>query len=414
MRTILSVLSVLAFCGSILAEDSTAVAPAPVAPAAKAAVAGPTITWSGMGMIRLREDIIQNKDAQDVKRKSRNYSNRLAYKLGAKIQANPQVMFQFDVGNEWYATEIVTGGNYLGNSRALYAPFFNLAFAQWDPGFLHMQAGIVPIKGSATMDLIGCSLLFGKMYYNSVTTSPTYGFHASHLPWGVTANFMHPGLRVGAPIVSDVVKIGVDVFTGISEERKVNTATESAYRENYSAFFNILDIPISYGALTLSPQFVIIVNRNYRDDGFVKDKMDHEIGFGTDAGYKLNDMVAFRAGFGMAMISNENTKRVSTTDTIGVPAYDRQGMNITLGSSIKAGPGKIDLDFNFGTNEDKKITDNLATYQFVDVKYGWGVVKNFVIMPRVRAYFGQVPTAGVTKKDSNIRVWPELMLFGTF
>ena len=412
MRFLWSIVCVLALCGAVCAADSTAAETSAPSPKPAIAPAKPVVTWSGLAMIRLREDIINNTDALKVKTSSNNYSNRLAYKLGAKIQACPEVALMFEIGNEWYATELVSGGNTMtaplplapGSKRGIYDPMFLQAWAQWDPGYLHLQVGIDPVKGSATMDLIGMSLLFNRNYTGM-------GFQACQLPWGVTNNFMYPGLRVGAPILTDDVKLGIDVFSGIAEERPVTTTTSAAYLDNYSAILNIVDVPFSVDALTLSPQFVIILNRNFRDQGsagLIKDKADHEIGVGLDAGYKLSDMVNFRAGFGMAMIANKNT--ALATDTL----YERQGMNITLGSTIKAGPGKIDLDFNFGTNEDKKIASSLADYEFIDVKYGWAVAKNFIIMPRTRVYLSQVPTPGITTKASNMRVWPELMLFGTF
>ena len=412
MRFLWSIVCVLALGGAVCAADSTAAETSAPAPKPAVAPTKPVITWSGLAMIRLREDIINNTDALKVKTSSNNYSNRLAYKLGAKIQAGQEVTLMFEIGNEWYATELVSGGNTMtaplslapGSKRGIYNPMFLQAWAQWDPGYLHLQVGIDPVKGSATMDLIGMSLLFNRNYTGM-------GFQACQLPWGVTNNFMYPGLRIGAPILTDDVKLGVDVFSGIAEERSVTTTTSAAYLDNYSAILNIVDVPFSVDALTLSPQFVIILNRNFRDQGssgLIKDKADHEIGVGLDAGYKMSDMVNFRAGFGMAMIANKNT--ALPTDTL----YDRQAMNITLGSTIKLGPGKLDLDFNFGTNEDKKIASSLADYEFIDVKYGWAVAKNFIIMPRTRVYLGQVPAPGITTKASNVRVWPELMLFGAF
>ena len=408
MRFLCSIACVLALGMAVYAADTTSAAPEP-APAPKPVVApaGPAITWSGLAMIRLREDIIRNTTVAKVDSSSKNYSNRLAYKIGAKFQANPQVALQFEIGNEWYATELVNGGDAMGDgaNRHILDPLFLQAWAQWDPGYLHLQVGIDPVKGSATMDLIGMSLLFNRNYIGG-------GFHACQLPWGVTNNFLYPGLRIGAPILKDDIKLGIDIFSGIAEERPVTLGTSATYMDNYSAILNIVDVPFSVGALTLSPQFVMILNRNFRDQGasgVIKDKADHEIGFGLDAGYKAGDMVNFRAGFGMAMISNKNT--ALPTDVL----YDRQGMNIILGSTIKAGPGKLDLDFNIGTNEDKKLTNNGSTYEFIDVKYGWGVAKNFTIMPRTRVYLGQVADpAGTTTKASTLRVWPELLLFGAF
>ena len=422
MRSLCSIACVLALGMAVYAADTTSAAAETPAPAPKPAVApaGPTLTWSGLAMIRLREDIIKNNYAAGTESAvgSRNYSNRLAYKLGAKIQTSPQVSLMFELGNEWYATELVSGGDPMtlpsGSQRHILNPLFLQAWAQWDPGYLHLQVGIDPIKGSATMDLIGMSLLFNKNYFGVVSG---FAFHACQLPWGVTNNFMYPGLRIGAPILKDDVKLGVDVFSGIAEERPVGLATSAAYLDNYSAILNIVDVPFSVGAFTLSPQFVIILNRNFRDDGsagLIKDKADHEIALGTDAGYTLSDMVNLRAGFGMAMISNKNAPQLLAGGATEA-AYDRQGMNFTLGSTIKAGPGKLDLDINYGTNDDKKLTNNMSSYEFIDLKYGWAVAKNFTIMPRTRLYLSQLATpAGTTMKTYNERAWPELMLFGAF
>jgi hypothetical protein len=416
MRNISAMAGVLAMCGVILAADQAA---APAVPA------GPTITWSGLGMIRFREDIIQNKisgtSIGDSVLGSNKYSNRLAYKFGGKFKVNDQVTLQFEIGNEWYATEEVAGGNYLGNKRNMYAPMFLLGFAQWDPGFLHIQAGLCPVKGSAVMDLIGYSLRFDKKYYYAPT-----GFHPSHLPWGVTANFMHPGLRFGVPILKGDVKLGIDVFSGVSEMRQVKAAIKDGYLNNNTAVMNIIDIPFSVAGLTLTPQVVVIANRSVKDNNKTFNNVaDHEIAGGFDVGYKLNDIVNFRAGFGYAYIANTNTYaagdsvlKVPYDATQGKAAdtlYDRRGMNITAGSTIKAGPGKIDIDFNFGTNEDKAVTtDNLGMFQFFDLKYGWAVNKNFIIMPRVRVYLGEVEKGVVGKDVFNFRTWPELMIFGMF
>jgi hypothetical protein len=57
----------------------------------------------------------------------------------------------------------------------------------------------------------------------------------------------------------------------------------------------------------------------------------------------------------------------------------------------------------------------MSSYEFIDLKYGWAVAKNFTIMPRTRLYLSQLATpAGTTMKTYNERAWPELMLFGAF
>ena len=113
MRFLCSIACVLALGLAAYATDTTLVAPAAAPEPAAIAAAGPSVTWSGLAMIRLREDIIRNNytAGTGIAVGSRNYSNRLAYKFGAKIQTNPQVSLMFELGNEWYATELVNGGN---------------------------------------------------------------------------------------------------------------------------------------------------------------------------------------------------------------------------------------------------------------------------------------------------------------
>jgi hypothetical protein len=144
MRFLCSIAYVLVLGMAVYAADTTSAAAQTPAPAPKPAVApaGPTLTWSGLAMIRLREDIIKNNYAAgtEIAVGSRNYSNRLAYKLGAKIQTSSQVSLMFELGNEWYATELVSGGDPMtlpsGSQRHILNLLFLQAWAQWDPGYL--------------------------------------------------------------------------------------------------------------------------------------------------------------------------------------------------------------------------------------------------------------------------------------
>jgi hypothetical protein len=391
--------------------EQPAPAPAP-APKAAAAPAGPSVIWSGMAMLRLREEVIQNKLKSGVKQTLITYSNRIAYKLGAKIKANDEVSFQFDIGNDWYATEEYQGmpGNYYGKRNPLDYPFFDLAYVQWDPGCMHVLAGVIPVKGSYAMDLIGVSILFNKIYKM-----------AAHIPWGVVTNFSQTGLRIGAPILKDDFKLGVDLTTGIIQQRKSGVLPDLTVYSK-SAVELLLDVPISYDAFTACPQLVLIPNRSWNR---INDKTDMELALGTDLGYKINSGVTIRAGFGFAKNSNDNSydpknpignwERVApldptNKDTVLVKPRERTGINLGAGTTIKLGPGKLDFDFNYSKDKDDKDTTVDDAYPFVDLKYGYPLNKNFIVMPRVRLFFSQPHTT----YSSMLTAWPELMIFGTF
>jgi hypothetical protein len=394
--------------------EQPAPAPAP-APKAAAAPAGPSVTWAGLAMLRLREEVIQNKLKTGVKQTLITYSNRIAYKLGAKIKANDQVSFQFDIGNDWYGTEEYKGipGDYYTKRNPSDYPFFDLAYVQWDPGYMHVLAGVIPVKGSYAMDLIGVSILMNKIYKM-----------AAHIPWGVVTNFSQTGIRVGAPILKDDFKLGVDLTSGIVEQRKSGVLPDLTVYSK-SAIELLLDVPISCDAFTACPQLVLIPNRSWNK---VSDKTDMELALGTDLGYKINSDVTLRAGFGFAQNSNDNSfdpnnplgnmilkDPLSPFDTVTNPhimdkPHERTGINMGVGTTVKLGPGKLDFDFNYSIDKDDKDTTVNDAYPFVDLKYGYPLNKNFIVMPRVRLFFSLPHTT----YSSMLTAWPELMIFGTF
>jgi len=372
-------------------------------------------------MTRIREIVYSNKRDDGGTESATDFQYKLAYKIGVKVKVNEEVSGQFEIGNDWYACETVdaiNSGNLVSLSRAsqkrdFVTPYFSLAYMKWNPGCLHMDVGIIPVGGSSLLDLIGAGMLWGYNTTGSAIGSASGSAYkmAAHIPWGVITNFSVPGMRIGMPILKDDFKLGIDVTSTILEERAVAAKVDSIALKNNSAIMIMADFPMSAGALTLKPTFIINLNRFYRDSGKaligIKDKADNEIGAGLEAGYKINPSACLRAGFGYAQMSNENSKL--PTDL----AVEEQGMNGNIGTTIAMGPGKIDFDFNLSTDENKKITDSRVMYPFFDLKYGWAVNKNFIIMPRTRLFFTTPAKNDVTYK-SKFYMWPEVMLFGTF
>jgi hypothetical protein len=331
----------------------------------------------------------------------------LGYKIGAKICPNDQALLQFELGNDWYATDVATGipGNYQ-KYRDPMTPWFSLAFAQWDPGYLHIQAGIIPVRGTPLMDLLGVSILYGKKYE-----------YASQLSWNTITNGSQTGLRLGAPILKDNFKLGVDIMSAIIQQRSVILGA-NAWNYNADGIEFEGEIPMSVMGISVTPQTFAIVDRSFNT---ATNKGDMEYGAGIDAVYKCCDAACIRAGFGYAQNSNDysyapgertlkNPLNPTDTTTTAVNPSQRSGINVNAGTTVNLGPGKLDFDFNFSTDHDAKDSTVNDGYSYLDLKYGWAVNKNFVIKPRIRFYIVNPKTV----YDSKLTTRPELILEGSF
>ena len=141
-----------------------------------------SFTPYGMAQYRLRYEFLSEKyDGKTIS--SGNYFNTIGYKVGLKASVNSQVDFQFEIGNDWGSTEAVSVDNSnMTKNRADLYPFFSLAFVRWNPGYMHIQAGRVPVKATSVTDILGISLQrsnSGKdIRYES----------CSHQPWVASTN----------------------------------------------------------------------------------------------------------------------------------------------------------------------------------------------------------------------------------
>jgi hypothetical protein len=365
------------------------------------------VSFYGMAQIRLRDDIISNKTKNGVDSLSATFQYPLGYKLGVKVRPNEQALLQFEIGNDWYATDVATGipGNYYRN-RDPITPWFSLAFAQWDPGYMHIQAGIIPVRGTPLMDLLGVSILYDKKYQL-----------AAHVPWGVVTNLSQTGLRIGAPLLKDDVKLGLDLMTAMIEQRSV-VAGANTWNYNASSIEFLGELPFSLKGFTATPQVFAIVDRNFNK---VAVRGDMEIGAGADLVYKCCEAASIRAGFGYAQNSNANSYAAgqrtlknplnpADTSTKAVNPSERSGMNVNVGTCVILGPGKLDFDFNYSTDKDAKDSTVDDAYPFFDLKYGWAINKNFIVKPRIRFFI----TLPKTVYDSKLTTRPELIFEGSF
>ena len=281
-----------------------------------------------------------------------------------------------------------------------------MAYALWDPGCFHIATGIIPVKGTALLDLLAVSMLYDRSYKN-----------AAHTSWGNITNLSQTGLRIGMPIMKNDFKFGVDIMAAIVQNRAAILGIDTM-NINFPAWEFLLEAPLTVKGVTITPQIFVIPYRSFNK---VTNMGDFEYGTGIDFGLKVNDAMKFRAGFGIAQNSNFNSN--GPNDTVFDDPFDptgklkvekkpfiRLGTNSKVGSTIMVGPGKIDIDLALSSDYDGKDSTVKDFYPFADLKYGWSANKNFIVMPRLRLFFIFPKTSG----DYKLTTRPELIFTGSF
>jgi hypothetical protein len=372
--------------------------------------ASPSVTTYGLAQYRLRTDIT-NYQGNGKSGTSVDYSNRIAFYLGAAAKLNEQVSMQLQVGNDWVSTEDV---NYLAgnpsNAKKSYPPFsvpyFSLAFVKYNPGIFHVTAGIIPLLSNGTLDLIERSLSAGS--YNG----------AALVSWAVGTNNSIMGAQIGMPVVKGDFKMGIDLFSTVIEPRKqmaANEKTNSIIEKpngNPSSVMFVGDIPMSVGNVTITPEVTGILNRLYNSR---TEKGDHEIAAGLSAGIKFNKVNSIGFSTAYSMLSNGNSKLVTgtTSGTVDSNIYDYRGYIAGVGGTFVAGPGAILVDVKYSFNDDKELKDAMAQYLFADLKYAWSINKFVTLTPRVRLFTTIYPESNTGLDYKNL-IRPELLLTGKF
>jgi hypothetical protein len=414
--------STLSACAAIVAVAVTGLF-AQTTPPAVAPSTGTTmnigsmpVTWYGMAQFRFRDDFLSLPGLTDPNSNTDNatLSYQLGYKIGAKASPAKDVSLQFEIGNDWYGTDVVTGipGNFLSPLpqqpyRSVATPFFDLAYAQWDPGYIHIATGIIPVGGNALMDLLGESILNNKSYENT-----------AWIPWGVVTNYSQTGLRIGAPITTGPVNVGVNLMTAMFQMTPPFVyPTTTDLTTNHPAIEYLLELPITSGGFRANPQGFIIPDRCYNA---ATDEQDAEVGLGLDLGYKIDKDATLRGSFGYAQNSNSNSYRkgdlveenpLTNPGTMVADApFNNRGTNLNLGTTIMIGPGKLDFDFNMSTDIHKDADSLNGNYWFYDLKYAIFVSKNYSIMPRLRFFYEHPQADGKYVELTR----PELIFTGTF
>ncbi|NLL15510.1 MAG: hypothetical protein GX267_19095 [Fibrobacter sp.] len=354
-----------------------------------------SFTPYGMAQYRLRYEFLSEKyDGKTIS--SGNYFNTIGYKVGLKASVNSQVDFQFEIGNDWGSTEAVSVDNSnMTKNRADLYPFFSLAFVRWNPGYMHIQAGRVPVKATSVTDILGISLQrsnSGKdIRYES----------CSHQPWVASTNGTMDGLRIGAPISKKEFKLGVDLFTTVITQRTAPLSEN--FLKNADGVMVMLDFPMSYKGLSLLPQFIAIPYRKY--DQVNKEK-DHELMGGLQGDIKINQAFSLRFGYGFAVFYQNVLSDSSSAKDVVVRQI---GMNGGVGSSLQIGPGKLDLDLKIGSDDDRETQMDKQIFPYIETLYTWVLNKHFSVRPRLRVFITTTET-----EKTVVRSRPELIFNGSF
>ncbi|GBU20345.1 hypothetical protein R80B4_00221 [Fibrobacteres bacterium R8-0-B4] len=425
-------------------------APAPVAVPAAPAKAETKVEFYGAVQYRLRENLTSrdyevqkykvNKDSADVpidtvKTGSVNsvtgstsdYFNMFSWRAGLKAKVNDELSLQIQIGNDWGAGEGFSWSN--NNMPSARVGFQNLyvhiASFKWNPGCLFVEGGVINIPSSGTLDLLERSL--NKGHYGEA------GFQG----WSTEANASLLGLKVGVPILTDGIKLGVELFQSLIDQRSQAMAASEEIPPNPTSPLFVLTVPVEAGSLKLTPELTMVLNRNYNRK---LEKGDNEVIFGLGGSYAVNKGLSFSLLSGYGSVSNENSKagsyafdngtnrtnadRVDTVDQAAadkIKAYNSTGILLGVGTKIKAGPGDVQIEFKYNSAVDTENEDyTKMDYIYADLRYGLKVNDKFTITPRYRAYYKGYPAefkysySAQNRIMSNLVNRLELILEGSF
>jgi len=351
-----------------------------------------------------------------------DHFNQLLWQVGLKAKVDDQLSFQFQIGNDWYAGENVSwsANNTIGARTGYQNLYVHLAYAKWNPGYLYMDVGVIPMN-NVSLDLLERSLSTGS--YNE----------AVYLGWGAAANNSLMAARVGVPVLTEDVKLSAEMAVSVIDprtqaltfpgDRGIDSASSLA---NPTSFLVLFSFPSAAGNLKFTPEVAAVVNRNYNR---ALETGDHEILGGASASYKFNDMVSVSLMGAYGMIDNTKSKagrygvaggRSSEVDPGEIYSpYCSRGIQFGAGTTVKAGPGVFALDLKYGQSADvfssMISTETRRVNLLIDPRYTWKVHPNFTISPRCRVFatsYSEDRVGGDVRSKTEYR--PELTIGGSF
>jgi len=370
----------------------------------------------GAVQYRLRENITTRTDTAGNSATVMDYSHRYCWRLGLRAKIDDKLSLQFQIGNDWGASDNVTwaANNGLRARVGHQNLYLHLASVKWNPGYMFVEAGVVPLISNGTLELLEASLNSGNEGKHS-----GYGQSAFN-GWGDMNNSLI-GLRLGVPILKEDVKISAELLQSVidAREQPFPSPLDGDAISNPPSILMVFTVPIEAGAFRITPELTTVLNRNFNVG---TGKGDHEILFGAAASYKINDGVSVNLNVGYGMVNNEKSRvgaygssvRTDTLDADNLaPIYKSNGLLVGVGGSIKVGPGIIQTAANYNTAVNTVAQESTNfDYFYTDLRYTIKVHKNFTVTPRYRTYFTMYPDTNV--RDNDFRHRFELIIEGLF
>jgi hypothetical protein len=202
-----------------------------------------------------------------------DYHNLFSWQAGLKAKVDDKLSFQLQIGNDWGFGEGVNWANNKAQQGRSYIPgadnlYVHLADVKWNPGAFYVEAGVIPVFSNGTLDLLERSINTGK-YDQAIFQG-----------WVAQVNNSLLGIKLGVPIATGGVSVGVELFQSILDTR-AQVLTQNALRKDTisanptSALF-IFTLPVSAvgGDFKVIPEVSGVVNRNYNSTNGIG---DHEI-----------------------------------------------------------------------------------------------------------------------------------------
>jgi len=369
-----------------------------------------TVTFYGLAQYRLRIDYTRVADTAQNSLSASEYSNRIGFYWGTIFKPTPDILLQFQFGNDWFSTEAVS---YSGNNPATVSdkgyppfsvPYFHLAFAQWNPGVFRFAAGKIHLQSFGPLDLIERSLAGG-----------TYS-EAAFISWSVATNNSLMGISAGMQLLQNSFNLGIDLFSTVIEPRRQDIVNNDGLTDNNpsnpAVVMTLADIPVSAGNLSLTPQISLIFNRNYNAS---RDRSDHEISAGFTVSYQISNSLSAYLYAAYARLSNVNSRNpLDSSSFFGsgtAPVYDQRGFITGAGTTVPLGPGKLIFEAKYSNAYNLRDNGSLSHYIFGDLKYAWKPGQYVTIMPRFRMFTTIFPLSKSNLKFSSL-LRPELILTG--
>lgn len=376
---------------------------AAIAMIATAATAAPEFKFNGDVQIRLREETRMDLDtANDFFKDSKVSEVSTKYmwnlKLGVKVNDNLGLKFRLSNPNGSNLETVYSNGAFvtptefqdldsntvkvqaLSNNQFVAIP---QAEIMYKTGIFGLSAGIIEVKNNTALNLARSAEDGG--YSKTLNISDD---------WATWTNNSQTGLKFSFD-VHDAVSI---VMTGSMAEYKKSTADEAGYVD----YRGILDVPVSFGE---NNKFQVVPTLAVRSGiTGAYDERNYNTNGGVDFSGKFSDLFSLKAGAGFGMYR----------DTTGAKP---SGLLLSVKPTFKFGFNKVTVGYSFGRNVDLNDDNAVANlYQFVDVKWAFGLTKGFSIMPRFRTWLNtnsenEADADGVA---ASVKYRPEIIFTGKF